>query len=179
MFTISALIAASIAFQPSQESDDLCTTPTFNSAGCSASLLETPKPLEMTLALIKPDAVAAHHIGEIITKLELAGFRIAAMKMVHMDQEQAEEFYRPHQERHFYSSLVKFMTSGPVVAIVLQGKDAIAMYRTMMGATTSPALGTLRDTFATSIEANAVHGSDSQESAAREIPLLFSPSEIN
>lgn len=179
MFTISALIAASVAFHPGQEPESFCATPTFNSAGCSTSLIEAPKHLEMTLALIKPDAVAARHIGEIITKLELAGFRIAAIKMVHMDQEQAEEFYRPHQERPFFPSLVKFMTSGPVVAIVLEGKDAIALYRTMMGATTSPALGTLRDTFATSIEANAVHGSDSPESSAREIPLLFSPSEIN
>ena len=176
MIAITTLVAAAIALQPAEAPAAQPLSPSHTAAASHSVIPQSE--VEMTLALIKPDAVAAHHIGAIITELEKAGFTIVAMKMVQMTEQQAEEFYSPHKERLFYPSLVKFMSSGPIVAIVLEGDDAIARYRSMMGATSNAAKGTLRGTFATSIEANAVHGSDSIESAQKEIPLLFTPQEL-
>lgn len=136
--------------------------------------------IEQTLSIIKPDAVSAHHIGEIITRFEQAGLRIAAIKMVHLTRLQAEAFYFVHKERPFYSDLVKFMTSGPVVVMVLEGPDAIAKNRALMGSTDPKKAepGTIRASFAQDVQCNAVHGSDSAASAKLEIVQLFSNEEI-
>lgn len=135
---------------------------------------------EQTLAVIKPDAVEAHHIGAILNKYEQAGLRIAALKMVRLTPEQAGEFYGVHKGRPFYDTLVSFFSSGPVVAIVLDGPDAIVKNRTIMGATdpSKADKGTIRQEFAASMTKNAVHGSDSSESAAKEIPFFFKANEI-
>ena len=136
--------------------------------------------VERTLSIIKPDAVAKNVIGEIYTRFEKAGLRIVAAKMVHLSQEQAEGFYAEHKERGFFPDLVAFMTSGPVVVQVLEGEGAIAMNRQLMGATNpkEAEAGTIRADFADSIDANAVHGSDSAASAEREVAYFFSENEV-
>ena len=136
--------------------------------------------LERTLTIIKPDAVAKNAIGGIVDRLERAGFKILAAKLVRLTPEQAAGFYIVHKERPFYGSLCAFMTSGPCVPMVLEADNAIARLRELMGATdpAKAAPGTIRKDFASSIEANAVHGSDSPESAAFEIPYFFSAQEI-
>lgn len=129
-----------------------------------------------TLSIIKPDAVAKHHIGAIVARFEKAGLRVAAMKMLHLSQAEAETFYAVHRARPFFADLVKFMVSGPVVAMVLRGADAVAKNREMMGATdpAKAAAGTIRKDFAESIERNAVHGSDAVDTAKQEIAHFFS-----
>jgi nucleoside-diphosphate kinase len=136
--------------------------------------------MEKTLSIIKPDGVARGLIGEVIKRLESNGLKIIAMKMLRMTKEQAERFYAVHKERPFFQSLTYFMTSGPVVVMVLEGEDAIAKYRDIMGATDyrEAAQGTIRREFATDIEKNIVHGSDSPETAAFEIGFFFNSFEI-
>ena len=136
--------------------------------------------IERTLSIIKPDAVAKNSIGQIESRFEAAGLKIVAMKMIHLDGELAGGFYEEHKDRSFYKDLVDFMTSGPVVVQVLEGDDAIARNRDLMGATNpkEAAPGSIRADFAESIDANAVHGSDSSESAAREVSYFFQTSEI-
>lgn len=136
--------------------------------------------IEYTLSIIKPDAVRKQLIGKIITRLEDAGLRVVGAKMVHMGREQAEQFYDVHKDKPFFSNLVSFMTSGPVVVMVLKGEGAITCNREVMGATNpeEAAAGTLRSDFAESIDANIVHGSDSPETAEREIQFFFSTEEI-
>ena len=137
--------------------------------------------VERTLSIIKPDAVAKNVIGEIAARFEKAGLKIVAMKMLHLDDDKAGGFYAEHKERPFYPALVEFMTSGPVIVQVLEGDNAIAMNRDLMGATNpkEAAAGTIRADFAETIDANAVHGSDSPESAAREVSYFFDDSEIH
>jgi nucleoside-diphosphate kinase len=133
-----------------------------------------------TLGLIKPDAVEAGLMGRILSDIEAAGFRIAAMKMLRLSRAQAEAFYAVHRGRPFFASLVEFMTSGPVVAFVIEGENAVERYRQLMGAT-DPAKAepnTLRARYAQNIERNAVHGSDSPTSARREIAFFFSELEL-
>ena len=136
--------------------------------------------MERTFAIIKPDAVAAGHIGPILTKIKDAGFTVRGLKMVRLSQRQAEGFYEVHKARPFYGSLVTFMTEGPVVVMVLEREDAIAKWRELMGATNpaNAAAGTIRKEFAESIERNAVHGSDAPETAAVEVPFFFAASEL-
>lgn len=136
--------------------------------------------VERTLSIIKPDAVAKNVIGEIYSRFEKAGLKVVASKMMQLSQEKAEGFYAEHSERPFFGALVEFMTSGPVVVQALEGEGAIAMNRDLMGATNpkEAAAGTIRADFAESIDANAVHGSDAPESAAREIAYFFSEGEI-
>lgn len=135
---------------------------------------------ERTLSIIKPDAVAKNVIGEIIGRFEKAELQIVAAKMIHLSQQQAEGFYAEHKERPFFNDLVSFMTSGPVVVQVLEGEGAIAKNRDLMGATNpqEAAANTIRADFASSIDANAVHGSDSAASATREISYFFNADEI-
>ncbi|MBB3191409.1 nucleoside-diphosphate kinase [Halomonas cerina] len=135
---------------------------------------------QRTLSIIKPDAVAKNVIGEIESRFEKAGLKIVAAKMLQLSQEQAEGFYAEHKERPFFKDLVGFMTSGPVVVQVLEGDNAIAANRDLMGATNpkEAEAGTIRADYAQSIDANAVHGSDSPESAEREIAYFFEDSEI-
>ncbi|MFG1498184.1 nucleoside-diphosphate kinase [Saccharospirillum sp. HFRX-1] len=135
---------------------------------------------ERTLSIIKPDAVAKNLIGAIYSRFETAGLTIVGSKMLRLSQEQAEGFYAEHKERPFFGALVEFMTSGPVVVQVLEGDNAIAKNREIMGATNpaEAAAGTLRHDFAASIDANAVHGSDAPASAEREIAYFFNESEI-
>lgn len=136
--------------------------------------------IERTLSIIKPDAVGGNHIGEIYSRFEKAGLKIVAAKMLHLDDEKAGGFYAEHKERPFYGDLVKFMTSGPVVVSVLEGENAVLAHREIMGATNpkDAAEGTIRRDFATSIDENAVHGSDSTTSASREIAYFFADNEI-
>jgi nucleoside-diphosphate kinase len=136
--------------------------------------------IQRTFSIIKPDATARNLTGKINAKIEDAGLRIIAQKRIHMTKDQAEGFYAVHKERPFYNDLVSFMISGPVVVQVLEGEDAIAKYREVMGATNpeDAAPGTIRKEFAESIEANSVHGSDAPETAAQEIPFFFSDDEI-
>ncbi|WP_111496410.1 MULTISPECIES: nucleoside-diphosphate kinase [Marinobacter] len=136
--------------------------------------------IERTLSIVKPDAVAKNVIGEIYSRFEKGGLSIVAAKMMHLTQEQAEGFYAEHKERPFFPDLVAFMTSGPVVVQVLEGEGAIAKNRDLMGATNPKEAdaGTIRADFASSIDANAVHGSDSPESAEREIAYFFNDNEI-
>jgi nucleoside-diphosphate kinase len=136
--------------------------------------------MEQTLSIIKPDAVQKGVIGKIIDRFESNGLRIAAMKKIKLDDDMAGGFYAEHKERPFFKDLVEFMTSGPVVVMVLEGEGAIMKNRELMGATNpkEAAAGTIRADFAESIDANAVHGSDSAESAAREIKYFFSDIEI-
>lgn len=135
---------------------------------------------ERTLSIIKPDAVAKNAIGDIYSRFEKAGLQIVGAKMLHLSKEQAEGFYAEHAERGFFADLVSFMTSGPVMVQVLEGEGAIAKNRELMGATNpkEAAPGTIRADFATSIDANAVHGSDAPESAAREISYFFNDDEL-
>ena len=136
--------------------------------------------IERTISIIKPDAVAKNVIGEIYDRFEKAGLKIVAARMVHLTREQAEGFYAVHRERPFFGDLVEFMTSGPVMIQVLEGENAIARNREVMGATnpTEAAPGTIRADFAKSIDENAVHGSDAPETAATEIDFFFKPEEI-
>lgn len=136
--------------------------------------------IERTLSIIKPDAVAKNVIGQIESRFEQAGLQIVAMKMLQLDDELAGGFYAEHKERPFFKDLVGFMTSGPVVVQVLEGDDAVAKNRELMGATNpqEAAPGTIRADFASSIDANAVHGSDSAASAEREVAYFFDSSEL-
>ena len=135
---------------------------------------------ERTFSIIKPDAVAKNVIGPITAKLEAAGLRVVASKMVRLTQAQAQAFYAVHKERPFYAGLVKFMTEGPVVVQVLEGEGAIAKNREVMGATDpgKAADGTIRKLCGTNIERNAVHGSDAPETAKEEIAFFFSTAEL-
>lgn len=137
--------------------------------------------MQRTLSIIKPDAVAKNVIGKIVDRFESNGLKIAAMKKIKLSEEVAAGFYAEHKERGFFKDLVSFMTSGSVVVMVLEGENAIAKNRELMGATNpkEAAAGTIRADFAESIDANAVHGSDSETSAAREIAYFFSQIEIN
>jgi nucleoside-diphosphate kinase len=139
------------------------------------------KLMEKTLSIIKPDGVARGLIGEVINRLESNGLKIIAMKMLKMNKDQAESFYAVHKERPFFQSLTYFMTSGPIVVMVLKGEDAIAKYRDIMGATDyrEAAEGTIRRDFATDIEKNIVHGSDSPKTASFEIGFFFNSFEVN
>jgi len=137
--------------------------------------------MEQTLSIIKPDAVKKGVIGKIVDRFESNGLRIAAMKKMQLDANKAGDFYAVHKERPFYGELVEFMTSGPVVVMVLEGENAMTKNRDLMGAT-NPAeaeAGTIRADFAESIDANAVHGSDSVENATIEINFFFAQREIN
>ncbi|MFA5679043.1 MAG: nucleoside-diphosphate kinase [Pseudomonas sp.] len=136
--------------------------------------------VERTLSIIKPDAVAKNVIGQILTRFEQADLRVVAAKMVQLSQADAEGFYAEHKERPFFKDLVSFMTSGPVVVQVLEGEGAVLKNRDLMGATNpkEAAAGTIRADFAESIDANAVHGSDSATSAAREIGYFFAETEL-
>ena len=136
---------------------------------------------QRTLAIIKPDAVAKGVAGRITTKIEEAGFKILAVKLVHMSEDDAAGFYAVHRARPFFKSLCTFMTQGPCIPMVLQADNAIQRWRDLMGATdpAKAAAGSIRKEFAASIEANAVHGSDAPETAAFEIPYFFSALEIH
>ncbi|MDP1880758.1 MAG: nucleoside-diphosphate kinase [Parachlamydiaceae bacterium] len=136
--------------------------------------------LEQTLSIIKPDAVGNNYIGEIVTVFEKANLKPIAMKMKHLSQKDAEGFYAVHKERPFFRDLVDFMTTGPVLIMVLEGENAVLKNRDLMGATDPKKAdeGTIRKRFADSIEANAVHGSDSLENAGIEINYFFKPEEI-
>ncbi len=136
--------------------------------------------LERTFSIIKPDAVAKNVIGQIVGRLEANGLQIVAQRMEHLTEEKAKGFYAEHDGKGFFNDLVAFMTSGPVVLQVLQGENAILKNRELMGATNpqEAAAGTIRADFAQSIDANAVHGSDAPESAAREIAYFFAPEQI-
>lgn len=136
--------------------------------------------IERTLSIIKPDAVAKNLIGVIDTRLENTGLRIVGAKMLHLAKQQAEGFYAVHKERPFFNDLVKFMTSGAILVQVLEGEDAIAKNRDVMGATdpSQAAPGTIRAEFAENVERNAVHGSDAPETAKSEIAFFFSEGEI-
>lgn len=135
---------------------------------------------ELTLSIIKPDAVAKSVIGQIYARFEQAGLNIVAAKMIHLTKKQAEEFYAVHKDRPFFKDLVAFMISGPVMVQVLEGRNAVSKNREIMGATNPKEAdpGTIRADFADSIDANAVHGSDSEENAAQEIKFFFETSEI-
>lgn len=136
--------------------------------------------MERMLVMVKPDAVGRKQVGEVIRRFESAGLTIRALKMVSLERREAEGFYQVHRERPFFASLTQFMSSGPTVAMVLEGPEAITRVRQLMGAT-DPAKaepGTIRRDLATSIEQNVVHGSDSPESAAYEIPYFFSALEL-
>jgi nucleoside-diphosphate kinase len=137
-------------------------------------------PVERTLTIIKPDAVAKNAVGQIIARFEQNGLKVLAARLIHLTPAQAGGFYIVHKERPFYASLCAFMTQGPCMPIVLEGDNAIARLRDIMGATdpAKAAPGTIRKDFASSIEANAVHGSDSPQSAAFEIPYFFGAMEI-
>ena len=136
--------------------------------------------MEMTLSIIKPDAVAKNVIGQIVQRFEDAGLKIVASKMIHLSVEKARGFYAEHEGKPFFNALVEFMTSGPVVVQVLAGENAIMLNRELMGNTNpkEAEAGTIRADFAESIDANAVHGSDSPTSAQREIAYFFENTEI-
>ncbi len=136
--------------------------------------------IERTLSIIKPDAVAKNIIGKIYSRFEKAGLKIVASKMLRLDEAKAGGFYAEHEGRPFYNDLIAFMTSGPVVVQVLEGENAVALNRELMGATNpqEAAEGTIRADFAESIDANAVHGSDSLESGAREVAYFFNDDDI-
>lgn len=131
--------------------------------------------MQLTFAIIKPDAVAAKHAGRIIQRIEAEGFQIRAMRLVHLTQKEAEGFYAVHRERPFFASLTRFMASGPAIVMALEAPDAIKKWRTLMGATdpSKADAGTLRKEFGASIENNATHGSDAPETAAFELGYFF------
>jgi len=137
--------------------------------------------LERTLSIVKPDAVAKNVVGEIYSRFEKAGLKVVAARMKQLSKQEAEGFYAVHRERPFFKDLVKYMTSGPVVVQVLEGENAIARNREIMGATDpkKAAKGTIRADFALSIEQNVVHGSDAPETAAQEIAYFFRTTELN
>lgn len=144
-------------------------------------MAQTPtQTLEQTLSIIKPDAVGQNQIGNIIEYFEREGLSVIAAKMMHLSKEEAKAFYAVHKERPFFQELVDFMTSGPVLVMVLQGENAIARNRQIMGATdpSKAEPGTVRADFATSIERNAIHGSDSLQTAKSEVPFFFKQNEI-
>lgn len=136
--------------------------------------------MQQTLSIIKPDAVKKNVVGKIISRFEEAGLRVAAIKRLQLDRQQAGKFYAVHKDRPFFSDLMDFMVSGPIVVLVLEGDDAVAKNRELMGATDpkKAAPGTIRADFAESIDANAVHGSDSVENALIEIAFFFAGKEI-
>ena len=136
--------------------------------------------IERTFGIIKPDAVANGHVGDILAMVEHAGFRLAALAMRRITKPEAEAFYGVHKQRPFFAGLVTFMTEGPVVVMVLEREDAVAKWRELMGATNpaNAAEGTIRKRFAENIERNSVHGSDAAETAAQEIPFFFSAAEL-
>ena len=136
--------------------------------------------IERTFSIIKPDAVAKNVTGEIISRFEKNGLQVVASKMLHLSKEQAQGFYAVHKERPFYNDLVEFMISGPVVVQVLEGENAISKNRELMGATNpaEAAPGTIRADFATTVDENAVHGSDAPETAAEEIKYFFGDDEL-
>jgi nucleoside-diphosphate kinase len=136
--------------------------------------------LERTLSIVKPDGVTRNLIGNVYQRFEKAGLRIVAARMLQLSQQQAELFYEVHKERPFYKDLVRYMTSGPVIAQILEGEGAIAKHREIMGATDpkKAAAGSIRADLAQSIEANVVHGSDAPETAANEIAFFFSATDI-
>ena len=133
-------------------------------------------PAERTLGIVKPDAVAKQASGGILTMIERSGLRIVAARMTRLTREQAEQFYAVHREREFFADLVRFMTSGPILAVVLEGPEAITRWRDLMGPTdsTKAPKGTVREEFGTDVEKNAVHGSDAPETARAEIGFFFS-----
>lgn len=133
-----------------------------------------------TLAIIKPDAVSAGNAGKVLAHLEAAGFKVRALRMLHMNEKQAQEFYAVHRERPFYGSLVKFMTSGPAIPLVLEAANAVPKLREVIGATdpAEAAEGTVRKLYAESKERNAIHASDSNENATREIAFFFATSDV-
>lgn len=137
--------------------------------------------IERTLSIIKPDAVGKNHLGEIISRFEKAGLRPVAVKMKHLSKQEAEGFYAVHSERPFFKDLVSFMTTGPVLIMALEGENAVAKNRDLMGATDPKKAdaGTIRADFARSIDENAVHGSDSAENAQTEIAYFFKADEIH
>ncbi|MDA3895306.1 MAG: nucleoside-diphosphate kinase [Desulfobacteraceae bacterium] len=137
--------------------------------------------MERTLSIIKPDGVGRGLIGDVIKRFETNGIKIIAMKMVHLTQADAEKFYAVHKQRPFFGSLTEFMTSGPIVPMILEGENVIEKNRTLMGATNFKEAdeGTIRKDFATDIEKNVVHGSDSPETAADEIAFFFNQFEMN
>ncbi|OBS10641.1 nucleoside-diphosphate kinase [Acidihalobacter prosperus] len=136
--------------------------------------------VERTLSIIKPDAVAKNIIGEIYSRFERAGLKIVAARMLHLSREQAEAFYAVHKERPFFKDLVDFMISGPVMVQALEGENAVARHREIMGATDPKQAepGTIRADFADSIDENAVHGSDAVETATQEVNFFFGPDEL-
>ena len=136
--------------------------------------------METTLAILKPDTVAAGHAGKVLAHLEGEGFSIRGTKVLHLTRSQAEEFYAVHRERPFYGSLVAFMTEGPVMPVALERADAVAHLRRVMGATdvANAEPGTIRSLHGTSIERNAIHGSDSLDNASRELAFFFSTAEL-
>ena len=136
--------------------------------------------IERTLSIIKPDAVAKNHIGDIYSCFEKGGLKIVAARMMQLTREQAEGFYAVHNERPFFNDLVSFMISGPVIVQVLEGENAILKHRDLMGATNpaEAAEGTIRQRFASSIDENAVHGSDAAETAQNEIAFFFEPGDL-
>jgi len=137
-------------------------------------------PVERTLVLVKPDGVARGLVGEVISRFERKGFKIKALKMLRMDRETAERFYSVHRGKHFFQDLVEFITSGPIVAMILEGDSAIEVVRLMIGATDGRRAqpGTIRGDYSLSIQNNIVHASDSHESYMREYPIVFSDDEI-
>ena len=137
-------------------------------------------PKEQTLSILKPDTVNGNHIGAVLSRFENGGLKIVAAKMMHLTTEQAKAFYAVHAHRPFFQELVQFMTEGPIVVLVLEGDNAIMQNRKLMGATNpqEAAPGTIRKDFAKSIDKNAVHGSDSAETAKAEIAFFFKPHEI-
>src|SRR5690554_650466 len=153
---------------------------------CGATLSETraeredPMAVERTLSIIKPDAVSKNVIGEIVSRFEKAGLQVVAMKMVHLSADKVGGFYAEHKERPFFKDLVSFMTSGPVVVQVLEGEGAVMKNRDLMGATNpkDAAAGTIRADFASTIDENAAHGSDSVESAPRQLAYFFTAEEL-
>lgn len=150
-------------------------------SSCIIEAQESLNQKECTLSIIKPDAVDANHIGEIIARFEKAGLKIAAIKMAQLTKPEAMQFYAIHKDRPFYTSLVNFISSGPVVVMILEGENAVALNRELMGATDPKKadLGTIRADYASSIERNAVHGSDSLQNACREINFFFKPQDIH
>lgn len=135
---------------------------------------------EQTLSIIKPDATGKNHLGDIISRFEKSGLRVIAAKMMHLSKQQAQDFYAVHKQRPFYSDLVAFMITGPILVLVLEGENAVVKNRDIMGATDpkKASKGTIRADFASSIDENAVHGSDSTETARQEISFFFSAQEI-
>ena len=137
--------------------------------------------IEQTLSIIKPDAVESNHVGEILEYLENSGLKIVGSKMIRLTPEQAKSFYGAHKDTAFFNDLISFMTSGPVIVQVLEGEDAVAVNRQIMGVTdpSKASPGTIRSDFGTDIQKNAVHGSDSLSNAKKEISLFFKPQEIH